>query len=100
EIPAVGRRDDVGALAGAVQIFKENMIQTRRLEEETAQARVEAEAQRKTGMSQMADSFDAAVGRNIGQVCAAAPENWWDLGGDRTGHRALLQYLTRRIRTV
>ncbi|MCJ2059334.1 methyl-accepting chemotaxis protein [Methylobacterium sp. J-048] len=74
EIPAVGRRDDVGAMAGAVQIFKENMIQTRRLEAETAQARLEAEAQRKTGMRQMADSFEAAVGGIIGQVSASATE--------------------------
>ena len=74
EIPAVGRRDEVGAMAGAVQIFKENMIQTRRLEEETAQARLEAEEQRKTGMRQMADSFEAAVGGIIGQVSASATE--------------------------
>ncbi|MCJ2118078.1 methyl-accepting chemotaxis protein [Methylobacterium sp. J-001] len=74
EIPAVGRRDEVGAMAGAVQIFKETMIQTRRLEEETAQARLEAEEQRKTGMRQMADSFEAAVGGIIGQVSASATE--------------------------
>ncbi|KST57869.1 chemotaxis protein [Methylobacterium sp. GXS13] len=74
EIPAVGRRDEVGAMAAAVQIFKENMIQTRRLEEETAQARLEAEEQRKTGMRQMADSFEAAVGGIIGQVSASATE--------------------------
>ena len=74
EIPAVGRRDEVGAMAGAVQIFRENMIQTRRLEEETAQARLEAEEQRKTGMRQMADSFEAAVGGIIGQVSASATE--------------------------
>ncbi|MCJ2123649.1 methyl-accepting chemotaxis protein [Methylobacterium sp. J-077] len=74
EIPAIGRRDEVGAMAGAVQVFKENMIQTRRLEAETAEARLEAEAQRKAGMRQMADRFEAAVGGIIGQVSASATE--------------------------
>lgn len=43
EIPGVGRRDEVGAMADAVQVFKENMIKAEQL----------AEAQRKEELASM-----------------------------------------------
>ncbi|MCJ2032755.1 methyl-accepting chemotaxis protein [Methylobacterium sp. J-068] len=73
-IPAVGRRDEIGAMAGTVQIFKDNLIRTRQLEADTAHARLAAEEQRKAGMRQMADSFEAAVGGIIGMVSSSATE--------------------------
>jgi methyl-accepting chemotaxis protein len=36
EIPSVGRRDEIGAMAGAVQVFKDNAIERVRLEAEAA----------------------------------------------------------------
>ncbi|MGU3541805.1 methyl-accepting chemotaxis protein [Methylobacterium sp. A52T] len=74
EVPYRARRDEVGAMAAAVQVFKDNLIRTRQLEAETAQARLAAEEQRKAGMRQMADSFEAAVGGIIGTVSSSATE--------------------------
>ena len=74
EVPHRARRDEVGAMAAAVQVFKDNLIRTRRLEDETAQARLAAEEQRKAGMRQMADDFEAAVGGIIGTVSSSATE--------------------------
>ncbi|KMO31681.1 chemotaxis protein [Methylobacterium variabile] len=74
KIPYGGRRDEIGAMAGAVEVFRENLIRTRRLEEETALARASAEEQRKAGMRQMADGFEAAVGGIVGMVSSAASE--------------------------
>lgn len=74
EVPFHGRRDEIGAMASAVQVFKDNLIRTRQLEGETAQARLAAEEQRKAGMRQMADGFEAAVGGVIGMVSSAATE--------------------------
>ena len=74
EVPHRARRDEVSAMAAAVQVFKENLIRTRALEVETAQARLAAEEQRKAGMRQMADSFEAAVGGFIGLVSSSATE--------------------------
>ncbi len=74
EVPFRARRDEVGAMASAVQVFKDNLLRTRQLEAETAQARLAAEAQRKAGMRQMADSFEAAVGGIIGLVSSSATE--------------------------
>jgi methyl-accepting chemotaxis protein len=73
-VPSVGRQDEIGAMASAVQVFKDNLIRTRQLEEETALARASAEEQRKAGMRQMADGFEAAVGGIVGMVSASATE--------------------------
>ena len=73
-VPGTGRRDELGAMAAAVQVFKDNLIRTRALEEETAQARASAEEQRKAGMRQMADRFEAAVGGIVGSVSASATQ--------------------------
>ncbi|PIK68700.1 methyl-accepting chemotaxis protein, partial [Methylobacterium frigidaeris] len=54
-IPGAGRRDEIGAMADAVQVFKDSLIRARALEEETALARASAEEQRRAGMRQMAD---------------------------------------------
>ncbi|BAU91221.1 methyl-accepting chemotaxis sensory transducer [Methylorubrum populi] len=73
-VPGAGRRDEIGAMAGSVQVFKDNMIRTRALEAETAQARASAEEQRRAGMRQMADRFEAAVGGIVGSVSSSATE--------------------------
>ncbi len=73
-VPYRERGDEIGAMAGAVQVFKDNLIRTRALEAETALARASAEEQRKAGMRAMADSFEAAIGGIIGTVTSAATE--------------------------
>ncbi|GJD80414.1 methyl-accepting chemotaxis protein [Methylobacterium gregans] len=73
-VPYDGRQDEIGAMAAAVQVFKDNLIRTRQLEAETALARASAEEQRKAGMRQMADGFEAAVSGIIGSVTSAATE--------------------------
>ena len=74
KVPARDRRDEIGAMAAAVEVFKDNLIRNRALEVETAQARAAAEEQRKAGMRQMADSFEQAVGGIIGMVSSSATE--------------------------
>ncbi len=74
EIPSSGRRDEIGAMASTVQVFKDNLIHTRALEAETALARASAEEQRKAGMRQMADAFEATVGGVVGMVSSASTE--------------------------
>ncbi|TNC04375.1 HAMP domain-containing protein [Methylobacterium terricola] len=73
-VPSQQRGHELGAMAAAVQVFKDNLIHTRQLEEETALARASAEEQRRAGMRQMADSFEAAVGSIVGMVSASATE--------------------------
>ncbi|MBP32427.1 methyl-accepting chemotaxis protein [Methylobacterium sp.] len=73
-IPYRQRRDEMGAMAAAVQVFKDNLIRTRALEAETAEARLAAEEQRKAGMRQVAENFERAVGGIIGMVSSSATE--------------------------
>ena len=73
-VPGTGRHDEIGAMAAAVQVFKDNMIRARELEAQTVVARASAEAQRKRTMVELADSFEAAVGGIIGMVSSSATE--------------------------
>jgi methyl-accepting chemotaxis protein len=54
EVPAVGRKDEVGSMAGAVQTFKDAAIEKLRLEKEAADQREAAEAQRREAEAERA----------------------------------------------
>ena len=73
-IPNVGERNEIGVMGGTVEVFKDNMIKTRALEEETRQAREDAEVQRKKTMYDLADQFESAVGGIVEMVSSAATE--------------------------
>ncbi|UMY19155.1 methyl-accepting chemotaxis protein [Methylobacterium organophilum] len=74
EIPYTTRTNEIGAIAVALEASRDNSIRTRQLEAETAQARLAAEEQRKAGMRQMANDFEAAVGGIISLVSSSATE--------------------------
>ncbi|SDO38975.1 methyl-accepting chemotaxis protein [Methylobacterium phyllostachyos] len=71
-VPQAGRRDEIGAMASAVQVFKDNLIRSRALERDTALAREDAETQRRRAVHAMAGSFEAAVGGVLARVSDAA----------------------------
>jgi methyl-accepting chemotaxis protein len=54
EIPAVGRKDEVGRMADAVQHFKDAAIEKVRLEAESAEQRRQVEAERKAAEAERA----------------------------------------------
>jgi methyl-accepting chemotaxis protein len=73
-IPALSRDDEVGAMARAVQVFKENALRVQSMESEQASLKLKAEEDRKAAMQQMADDFDSAIGKIIQAVSAASSE--------------------------
>jgi methyl-accepting chemotaxis protein len=73
-VPHIGRKDEIGAMAMAVQVFKDGMIRTRSLEDEATQARLDNEAQRQDAMRSLADRFEQAIGGIIDMVSSAATE--------------------------
>ncbi|TFZ56388.1 methyl-accepting chemotaxis protein [Methylorubrum sp. Q1] len=73
-VPHLARTNEIGAIARAVEVSRDNLIRTRRLEEEAAFARASAEEQRRAGMLQLADRFEAAVGGIVGAVSSSATE--------------------------
>jgi methyl-accepting chemotaxis protein len=73
-IPGVGRRDEIGAMAAAVEVFKGNAIERLRLEAEAKDAERRAAEQRRADMHRLADEFQGAVGGIIQTVSAASTE--------------------------
>ena len=73
-IPGAGRRDEIGTMAAAVQVFKDGLVHARALEAETVRTRASAEAERRAGMRRMADAFEQAVGGIVGRVSASATD--------------------------
>lgn len=73
-ISGVERRDEVGQMAQAVQVFKTNMIEVDRLKAEQEQAERLSAERRKADMIKLADQFEGAVGEIIDTVSSASTE--------------------------
>jgi methyl-accepting chemotaxis protein len=74
-LPGLGRKDELGAVAGAVEKFK--VVSEKKAREE-AEAKIKqdqiAAQQRRAEMVKLADSFEAAVGEIIETVSSASTE--------------------------
>jgi methyl-accepting chemotaxis protein len=74
-LPGLGRKDELGAVAGAVEKFK---VVSERKSREEAEAKIKqdqiAAQQRKADMIRLADSFEAAVGEIVETVSSASTE--------------------------
>jgi methyl-accepting chemotaxis protein len=73
-IPGLGRTDEVGEMAGAVQVFKTNMIETERLRTEQSEVEQRQAQQRKADMNRLADDFERAVSGIVETVSSASTE--------------------------
>ncbi|WP_457108644.1 methyl-accepting chemotaxis protein [Methylobacterium sp. P5_C11] len=73
-VPDTKTENEIGAMAAAVQVFKDNLIRSQHLEMEAAQARGAAEEHRKRTMRELADGFEEAVGSIVGRVSSSATE--------------------------
>jgi methyl-accepting chemotaxis protein len=74
EVPGIGRHDEVGEMAGAVEVFKSNAVARQRLEAEQKETEAGAVVRRKADMRKMADDFEGAVGEIIETVSSASTE--------------------------
>ncbi|WP_448033454.1 methyl-accepting chemotaxis protein [Bradyrhizobium liaoningense] len=68
------RKDEIGAMAQAVQVFKTNAIEVERLKAEQIEAERRNAEQRKQDMIRLADDFEGAVGQIIGTVSSASTQ--------------------------
>ncbi|GIK80571.1 MAG: methyl-accepting chemotaxis protein [Alphaproteobacteria bacterium] len=73
-VEGVGRRDEIGGMASAVQVFKDNMIETERLRAAQVETERRAADERKAAMHKLADEFQAAVGSIVEAVSSASTE--------------------------
>jgi methyl-accepting chemotaxis protein len=73
EVPARSRRDEIGTMAGTVEVFRANAETMRAMEREQEQIRRNASEERKTAMNELADRFDTnmrGVMQALSQECA------------------------------
>jgi methyl-accepting chemotaxis protein len=74
DIFGVGRKDEIGEVAGAMQVFKDNMQRTKELEIEAADQKRKAEIEKRASLNQMADNFEASVKNVVQGVSSAATQ--------------------------
>ena len=74
EIPARDRKDELGSMAGAVEVFKDQGIAKVRLEAEQEEARVKAEADKRDAMAALARGFEESVGGVVKAVTSESGE--------------------------
>ena len=72
EIPGIGRGDEIGAMAATVQIFKDNAVRIRGLEQKEAQVQARAAAERRAAMENIAGDFERSVTGIVRSVSTAA----------------------------
>ncbi len=113
-IPGLGRGDEIGAMAGAVDVFKENALHMREMEREQAeaQARRASEDERVRNEAETAAAAQAAVmvvgsiGMGLERLAAgdltfrlnaALPDDYEALRGDLNTAMSELQTLVSRI---
>ncbi|HRJ62192.1 MAG TPA: MCP four helix bundle domain-containing protein, partial [Azospirillaceae bacterium] len=71
-IDGAARRDEIGAIARAVEGFRLQAIEKRRMEEEVAVQKARAEADKRRQMERLAGDFESGVGVVVNNVADAA----------------------------
>ena len=73
-IPARDHHDEVGDMAKAVQVFKDNAIEVERLKVEQEVRDRRAAEEKKASMNQLADAFESSVRHVVSAVSSAADQ--------------------------
>ncbi|MCW2307012.1 methyl-accepting chemotaxis protein [Rhodobium gokarnense] len=75
DVPDWTLHDEVGDLTASVRVFKQNLIERKRLESQQTAMREKAEEEKREAMSELADDFE----RNIGSIADAVSSAVADL---------------------
>jgi methyl-accepting chemotaxis protein len=72
EINGSARDDEIGSMAQAVHVFKDNMVQADRLAAAQEKLKAEAEATKKDTLNKLANAFEANIGLLAGMLSASS----------------------------
>ena len=72
EVPYTHKLDEIGQMASAVQVFKDNAQRVAALEAEQADTAKRAAAEKKAAMERLADEFESTVGAIVSEVTSAS----------------------------
>ncbi len=73
-VPAVGRKDEIGEMADAVQVFKDNALEVERLKREQEEQEKRTAEEKRQQLMELANRFESSVGSIIGSVSSASTE--------------------------
>ncbi len=74
EVPGVGRKDEIGGMAAALQVFKDSAIEMERMEAATKEAEKKAAEDKRQSMNALADRFESGVGEIVASVSSASAQ--------------------------
>jgi methyl-accepting chemotaxis protein len=74
DIPAMSQQDEVGEMARAVDVFKQNALEMDRMRVEQESQKKQTEEDRRKSMLSLADNFDQSVGGIMRQVLASSTD--------------------------
>ena len=96
EVLGTDRKDEIGDIAQAAVVFKDNGLAKIRMEQEQKESEMRVAQQRKADMIRMADGFEGAVGEIIETVSSASTELEASAGSlTKTAERA--QQVTTKV---
>ncbi|MET4172857.1 methyl-accepting chemotaxis protein [Bradyrhizobium sp. LA6.1] len=72
DIPFAHRQDEVGSMAGALQVFKQGAIENSRLREEQLRKEHEAATAKRGALHQMAETVERETGRSVDSASVAS----------------------------
>lgn len=72
DIPFAHRQDEVGSMAGALQVFKQAAVENSRLREEQLRQEQEAALAKRGALHQMAETVERETGRSVDTASAAS----------------------------
>ncbi len=72
QVPAIGRRDEIGAMAATVQVFKENAQRVHKLTEEQEAMQREAARSKRQAMGELASEIESTVRTAVDAASRAA----------------------------
>ncbi|WP_024574985.1 MULTISPECIES: methyl-accepting chemotaxis protein [unclassified Afipia] len=73
-VPGADRRDEIGSMARAVEVFKDNLIETGRLRAAQEDQRIASETERRNAVLALAERFESGVGGIVNAVGSASTE--------------------------
>lgn len=71
-VPSLERKDELGDMAKAVQVFKENALEMERMEVEQEKSKLRAEQEKKASMNKLAEDFDSRTSNVIASLTSAS----------------------------
>ena len=73
-VPGGNRRDEIGSMARAVEVFKDSLVETGRLRAAQEDQRIASEKERRSTVLALAERFETGVGGVVNAVGAASTE--------------------------